>query len=163
MKFIRWTVIALVVTLLTSVGFPSSSALAATTPISLSQPTDIEFYKTADGETEMLIADSGNNRVIRATAEGEVLATMEVNHVTAATMGNDGLIYAAQSGASLQVHIFNPDGTVNSPPIDLNNEYWMNLGQGVDQRYIRNVIRYKQHNRETIGVTYSENSLVNNA
>ncbi|MGE6573676.1 dockerin type I domain-containing protein [Paenibacillus xylanexedens] len=162
-KFIRWTVLALVVTLLTSVGFPSSSALAATTPISLSQPTDIEFYKTADGEKEMLIADSGNNRVIRATAEGEVLATMEVNNVTAVTMGNDGLIYAGESGTSLQIHIFNPDGTVNAPPIELNNKYWMNLGQGVDQRYIRNVIRYKQHNRETIGVTYSENSLVNNA
>ncbi|MDN8588567.1 dockerin type I domain-containing protein [Paenibacillus sp. 11B] len=162
-KFIRWTVLALVITLLTSVGFPASSVLAATTPISLSQPTDIEFYKTVDGETEMLIADSGNNRVIRATAEGEVLSTMEVNQVTAVTMDNDGLIYAAQSGASLQIHIFNPDGTVNAPPIDLNNKYWMNFGQGVDQRYIRNVIRFKQYNKEAIGVTYSENSLVNNA
>lgn len=161
-KNIRWTILVLVVTLLTSVGFPSSSVLAATGPVSLSRPTDIEFYTAASGEAEMLIADSGNNRVIRATAEGEVLATMEVNHVTAATMGNDGLIYAAESGASLQVHIFNLDGTVNAPPIELNNEYWMNLDQGEgQQRYIRNVIRFKDRNKETIGVTYSENSVAN--
>ncbi|SEK74954.1 dockerin type I domain-containing protein [Paenibacillus sp. OK003] len=162
-KFIRWTVLALVITLLTSVGFSSSSALAASTPISLSQPTDIELYKTDDGKSEMLIADSGNNRVIRATAEGEVLSTMEVNQVTAVTMGKDGLIYAAESGASLQIHIFNPDGTVNAPSIDLNNKDWMRFGQGADQRYIRNVIRFKQYNKEAIGVTYSENNLVNNA
>lgn len=160
-KRTRWSVLALVITLLTSVVFPSSSVLAATGPVSLSRPTDIEFYTAADGETEMLIADSGNNRVIRATPEGEVLSTIEVDNVTAVTMGNDGLIYAAESGTSLQIHIFNPDGTVSAPPIDLNNKYWMNLGYGVDQRYIRNVIRFKQHNRETIGVTYNETRLVN--
>ncbi|WP_017686969.1 dockerin type I domain-containing protein [Paenibacillus sp. PAMC 26794] len=162
-KFIRWTVIALVVTLLTSVGFPSSSALAATTPISLSQPTDIEFYKTADGEKEMLIADSGNNRVIRATAEGEVLATMEVNQVTAATMGSDGLIYAAESGAKAQVHIFNPDGTVNAPPIDVMRKFSLYAGQDEDkQPYIRNVIRYKQNNNETLALFYNEYRVHNN-
>lgn len=115
----RWSVLALVITLLISVGFPSSWALAATEPLSLNRPTDIKLYKTADGETEMLIADSGNNRVIRATPEGEVLSTIEVNQVTAVTMGNDGLIYAAESGAALQIHVFNPDGTENAPPIEL--------------------------------------------
>ncbi|OAX47004.1 dockerin type I domain-containing protein [Paenibacillus sp. AD87] len=162
-KFIRWTVLALVITLLTSVGLPSSSALAATTPISLSQPTDIEFYKTADGKSEMLIADSGNNRVIRATPEGEVLATMEVNLVTAATMGSDGLIYAAESGASLQVHIFNPDGTVNAPPIDVMRKFSLYAGQDEDkQPYIRNVIRYKQDNNETLLLFYNQYKVLNN-
>ncbi|WP_427180344.1 dockerin type I domain-containing protein [Paenibacillus sp. TC-CSREp1] len=162
-KNVRCTLLlALVIALFTSVSYPASPALAATSSISLNQPTDIEFYKTSDGQTEMLIADSGNNRVIRATPEGEVLSTMEVNHVTAVTMGNDGLIYAAESGDQLQVHIFNPDGTVNGSPIELKNKYWMDFSQGGQQRYIRNVLRFKQHNRETIGVTYSENNVENN-
>jgi hypothetical protein len=67
MTNMRWTLLlTLVFAVFTSVSYPASSALAATTSISLSRPTDIEFYKTANGETQMLIADSGNNRVIRA-------------------------------------------------------------------------------------------------
>ncbi|WP_419889705.1 dockerin type I domain-containing protein [Paenibacillus xylanexedens] len=159
-KFIRWTVLALVITLLTSVGFPASSVLAATTPISLSQPTDIEFYKTADGEKEMLIADSGNNRVIRATAEGEVLATMEVNLVTAATMGSDGLIYAAESGVTAQVHIFNPDGTVHAPAIDVIRTLSLYSGytDADKQPYIRNIIMYKRDANSYVELMYSRYS-----
>lgn len=156
-KRTRWGVLALVITLLTSMTFPSSSVLAATESISVSQPTDIEFYKTADGETEMLIADSGNNRVLRATAEGEVLSTMDVPHLTAVTMGSDGLIYAAASGATAQVHIFNPDGTVHAPAIDVMRTLSLYSGysDADKQPYIRNIIMYKRDAYSYVELMYS--------
>ncbi|MFX3646828.1 MAG: dockerin type I domain-containing protein [Paenibacillus sp.] len=163
-KRTRWSVLALVITLLTSVVFPSSSVLAATGPVSLSRPTDIEFYTAADGETEMLIADSGNNRVIRATPEGEVLSTIEVNNVTAVTMGNDGLIYAAESGAAAKVHIFNQNGTVNGQPIDVMRKFSLYPHPDEDkQPYIRNLIRYKQGDYERLYVFFNVYREMNNA
>ncbi|RAW15072.1 hypothetical protein DC345_13555 [Paenibacillus taichungensis] len=163
-KRTRWSVLALVITLLTSVGFPASSALAATEPVSLNRPTDIEFYKTANGETELLIADTGNNRVIRSTPEGKVLSTIEVNQVTAVTMGNDGLIYAAESGAAAKVHIFNQDGTVNGQPIDVMRKFSLYPHPDEDkQPYIRNLIRYKQGDYERLYVFFNVYREMNNA
>ncbi|WP_339845565.1 dockerin type I domain-containing protein [Paenibacillus sp. FSL W7-1088] len=155
-NFTQWSVLALVITLLTSVSFPSSSALAAAVPISLSQPKDIEFYKTADGKTEMLIADSGNDRVIRATAGGVVLSTMVVNHLTAATVEPNGLIYAAESGAAAKVHIFNPDGTVHSPYIDVMSKFSLQpAADDAKQPYIKSMAMIEQNNKNNLIMAYS--------
>ncbi|PZT55161.1 dockerin type I domain-containing protein [Paenibacillus silvae] len=161
-KNLRWTLsLALVIALVTSLVYPALPVRAATSPISLSRPTDIEFYKTSDGQTEMLIADTGNNRVIRATPEGEVLSTMAVNNVTAVTMGSDGLIYAAESGASLQLHIFDPDGTVEGEPIDIARKLSIYTGDS-KKPYIRNVMRFKQDQNEVIYILYTVYSTTNN-
>lgn len=159
-----WLILTLVVVLLAIVMVPSRSAYAAMVPVSLSQPKDIEFYKTATGATEMIIADSGNDRVIRATADGVVLSSMVVNHLTAATVGNNGLIYAAESGAAAKVHIFNPDGTVHSPYIDLMSKF--SLQPATDeakQPYIKSMAMIEQNNNENLVMFYSSYGTYGNA
>ncbi|KAA8782945.1 hypothetical protein EC604_03675 [Paenibacillus amylolyticus] len=152
----RWKLLVLVMTLLASVIFSSSTAMAAVVPVTLNQPKDIQFFKMDAGETEMLIADSGNNRVIRATTEGRVLATMEVPHLTAATMGSNGLIYAAESGAEAKVHIFNPDGTEHAPPIDIMSKFSLTAGTDENkQPYIKSMVLFTKNNSEQLAMFYS--------
>ncbi|WP_181150933.1 dockerin type I domain-containing protein [Paenibacillus sp. PCH8] len=119
------------VMLLATVIVPSHAAYAATAPFSLNQPRDIEFYKTMGGETEMVIADTGNNRVLRATANGSVLSTMEVNDPTAVTVRKNGLIYVGESGENAKVHIFNPDGTVHSEITGLISKFSVQQVSGI--------------------------------
>lgn len=114
----KWVLLTVIAALLVNLGLPSPRAMAAVENLTLSKPTDIEFYTAANGDREMLIADTGNNRVLRATPDGNVLSEMTVPNVTAVTMGYDGLIYAAQSGKSPKIYIFNPDGTASGEPLN---------------------------------------------
>ncbi|MCW3791670.1 dockerin type I domain-containing protein [Paenibacillus sp. LS1] len=152
-RTIWWAMLTSVMMLLATVIAPSHAAYAATIPFSLNQPKDIEFYKTTGGETEMVIADSGNNRVIRATADGKVLSTMEVNHPNAVTVQENGLIYAGESGENAKVHIFNPDGTIHSEITGLISKFDFQQISGVTPKMdIKSMAIAKSNGKEVLYV-----------
>lgn len=142
----KWVLLTVIAALLVNLGLPSPRAMAAVENLALSKPTDIEFYTAANGDREMLIADTGNNRVLRTAPDGNVLSVMTVPNVTAVTMGYDGLIYAAQSGKTPMIYIFNPDGTASGETLNAGQIFEMNTYNSDlnKQPYIRNILRFSR-------------------
>ncbi len=70
-KMKQWTAAALIAALLTAWAVPTPAAEAAIGPLLLKSPQEIEFA-TYNGVTQMYIADTGNNRVLRADPDGLV-------------------------------------------------------------------------------------------
>ncbi|WP_338553172.1 dockerin type I domain-containing protein [Paenibacillus sp. KS-LC4] len=109
----EWTRRAIVVmmgfALLAALVLPLQEAHASVAPLNLNSPQDIKFY-TYNGITEMYIADTGNNRVIRADMNGLANLILSVNNPTAVAVDEVGNIYAAESGLNASLHAFNRDG-----------------------------------------------------
>ncbi|QTH41280.1 hypothetical protein J4772_27585 [Cohnella sp. LGH] len=108
-KMMRWTVAALIVALLAAWAVPPPAAEAATGQIRLKSPQEIEF-NTYNGVTQMYIADTGNNRVLRANVDGLVNLTIPVPNPTAIAIDEKGHLYVATSGSSAGLYAFDRDG-----------------------------------------------------
>ncbi|KQN97154.1 dockerin type I domain-containing protein [Paenibacillus sp. Leaf72] len=105
----RRSVAVMVFILLAALALPSREANAAVGPLYLNSPQDIKFY-TYNGITEMYIADTGNNRVIRADQDGLANLIIPVNNPTAVAVDQGGNIYVAESGLTAGLHAFNREG-----------------------------------------------------
>ncbi|QJD86829.1 dockerin type I domain-containing protein [Cohnella herbarum] len=108
-KWIRTTLAAMAIALLTAVALPSSETHAGGVPLNLKSPQDIKFY-AYNGVTEMYIVDTGNNRVIRANTDGVANLIVPVNNPTAVAVDGEGNLYVAESGLAAGLHAFDRDG-----------------------------------------------------
>ncbi|MFC4302170.1 dockerin type I domain-containing protein [Cohnella boryungensis] len=108
-KWTRRTAAVLAFAILAVLALPPREAHAEIASLYLKSPQDIKFH-TYNGVTEMYIADTGNNRVIRADTDGLANLIIPVNNPTAITIDEDGNLFVAESGLAANLHAFNRDG-----------------------------------------------------
>ncbi len=108
-KMKQWTAASLIAALLTAWAVPTPAAEAAIGPLLLKSPQEIEFA-TYNGVTQMYIADTGNNRVLRADPDGLVNLIIDVNNPTAIDIDENGYIYVAESGSTAGLYAFDRNG-----------------------------------------------------
>ncbi len=107
-QMMRWTAAAFIAVLFTPWAVPPA-AEAAIAPLLLKSPQEIEF-NTYNGVTQMYIADTGNNRVLRADPDGLVNLIINVNNPTAIDVDENGNIYVAESGPTAGLYAYDRDG-----------------------------------------------------